>query len=150
MSPARTKLPFLALLATLLLLVALPAGTASAADTPEADRLATQNVIEQQITAFQAGDHERAYSLAAPGVKSVFPTVERFIDMVTTGYKPVYDPESYVFGRSIEQSGTIHQEVLVTDWEGRTWQAVYTLARQEDGSWKITGVKLNPYKGVSA
>ena len=122
---------------------------AFADDTSVADKQATQQVIERQIGAFKAGDHEKAYSFAAPGIKQVFPTVEHFINMVTTGYRPLYDPESYVFGRSVTLDGQIHQEVLVTDRSGKTWQAVYTLQKQEDGTWKVTGVKMNPYKGSS-
>jgi hypothetical protein len=115
-----------------------------------ADATATQGVIEDQIAAFKAGDGERAYSHAAPGIKQVFTTVDRFMSMVQTGYLPLYNPESYTFGRNAVIGGQVHQEVIVTDPSGKQWQAVYTLARQDDGSWKITGVKLNPYKGASA
>ena len=111
---------------------------------------AIQQVIADQIGAFQAGEHERAYSHAAPNIKGVFPTVERFISMVQTGYPMVYDPDSYVFGRNTQISGELYQEVIINDRSGKQWQAVYTLRQQEDGSWKITGVKINPYKGASA
>ena len=137
------------LLAAVLLFLLSPWSASFADETSDADRLATQQIIESQIGAFQSGDHEKAYSFAGPGIQRTFPTVERFIGMVTKGYGALYDPESYVFGRSIENAGQIHQEVLVTDRAGKTWQAVYTLQRQADGSWKITGVKLNPHKGTS-
>lgn len=121
-----------------------------AAEASQIDRKAVQSVIDGQIGAFKAHDHEKAYSFAGPGIRKIFPTVERFIGMVTGGYQPVYDPEHYSFGRSLDVDGTVHQEVILTDKNGKSWQAVYTLQKQEDGSWKITGVKLNPYKGVSA
>lgn len=117
---------------------------------PPGDESATRMVIEEQIAAFKAGDHARAYSHAAPNIQQVFPTVERFISMVQGGYMALYDPESYTFGRNALISGQVHQEVIVTDEAGKQWQAVYTLIRQPDGSWKISGVKLNPYKGLSA
>jgi hypothetical protein len=127
------------------------AQTAHAQETPSpADTTATQDVIGDQIAAFKAGDGARAYSHAAPGIKQVFTTVDRFMAMVQTGYLPLYNPESYTFGRNALIGGQVHQEVIVTDPSGKQWQAVYTLARQDDGSWKITGVKLNPYKGASA
>ncbi|MCG6859272.1 MAG: DUF4864 domain-containing protein [Salaquimonas sp.] len=149
MPSSRVSFHCLRLVTLVVFLLSLAVG-AFAADTAPADRLETQHVIDQQIGAFRAGDNEKAYSFAAPGIKQVFPTVERFIDMVTSGYMPVYDPESYVFGRSIDQGGQIHQEVIVTDRNGKTWQAVYTLQKQADDTWKITSVKLNPYKGASA
>jgi hypothetical protein len=117
---------------------------------PDTDSLATQQVIGGQIEAFKAGDGAKAYSYAAPSIKQVFTTVDIFMNMVQTGYMPLYKPESYVFGKNALISGQVHQEVLVTDAQGKQWQAVYTLMRQDDGSWKVTGVKLNPYNGVSA
>ena len=115
-----------------------------------ADEMATRQVIDEQIAAFRSGSHDRAYSYAAPNIRQIFPTVERFISMVQGGYMPLYSPEAYVFGRNALISGQVFQEVIVTDSAGKQWQAVYTLARQPDGSWKISGVKLDPYKGVSA
>lgn len=139
-----------ALLLALLTFAALaPVARSQEAPSP-ADATATQGVIEDQISAFKARDGERAYSHAAPGIKQVFTTVDRFMSMVQTGYLPLYNPESYTFGRNAVIGGQVHQEVIVTDPSGKQWQAVYTLARQEDGTWKITGVKLNPYKAVSA
>lgn len=109
-----------------------------------------QQVIADQIGAFQAGDDARAYSHAAPNIRDTFPTVERFMQMVKTGYPMVHDPDSWVFGRNTEISGERYQEVIINDRAGKQWQAVYTLRQQEDGSWKITGVKINPYKGAAA
>jgi len=122
---------------------------ARADEVPPADAKAVQEVIDGQIGAFRAQDHAKAYSFAAPGIRQVFPTVEGFMAMVTSGYQPVYDPESYTFGRNIAVGGQVHQELLITARDGKLWQAVYTLQKQEDGSWKVTGVKLNPFKGES-
>ena len=117
---------------------------------PPGDQSATRQVIDEQIAAFRSGAHDRAYSYAAPNIKQVFPTVERFIGMVQGGYMPLYSPDSYVFGRSTLIGEQVLQEVIVTDGSGQQWQAIYTLVKQPDGSWKISGVKLDPYKGVSA
>ena len=116
----------------------------------DADSTAIQGVIHDQIEAFKAGDDERAYSFAAPSIREIFPTVDRFIEMVQQGYRVLYRPAEYRFGRSTEVDGEIYQEVIATDEAGKLWQAVYTLRRQADGSWKITGVKLNPFSGASA
>jgi hypothetical protein len=113
------------------------------------DTGATQGVIDDQIAAFRSGENDRAYSHAAPNIKRIFPDPERFIGMVKGGYEALYNPESYTFGRNTFINGEIYQELIVTDRAGKQWQAVYTLKKQEDGSWKITGVKMNPYKGAS-
>ena len=122
---------------------------ATAQGVSEADQAATQTVIRDQIEAFRAGDHVRAYSHAAPAIRGIFPTVDGFIAMVQGGYMALYRPAEFRFGRNTEINGEIFQELIVTDETGKLWQAVYTLRRQEDGSWKITGVKLNPHKGAS-
>lgn len=114
-----------------------------------AETEATRTIIADQIGAFKAGDHDRAYSHAAPNIKRHFTTVDRFIGMVKRGYGAVYNPDSYVFGRNMQYNGEVYQEVIITDPAGKQWQAVYTLRQQEDGSWKITGVKMNPYKGAT-
>jgi hypothetical protein len=137
-----------ALALTLIVAFCVPALAQDA--VPGTDTMATQQVIGGQIEAFKAGDGAKAYSYAAPSIKQVFTTVDIFMNMVQTGYMPLYKPESYVFGKNALISGQVHQEVLVTDAQGKQWQAVYTLVRQDDGSWKVTGVKLNPYTGVSA
>lgn len=117
---------------------------------PPQDAEAARVVIEQQLSAFRAGNGEAAYSHAAPSIRRLYPTVERFMTMVETGYGVLTNPEAHVFGRNTSFGGEVHQEVIVTGPDGKQWQAVYSLARQEDGSWKITGVKMNPYKGVTA
>lgn len=124
------------------------ANTAAQNVSPEAQS-ATRNVIRDQIGAFQNLDHERAYSHAAPSIKQIFKTTDDFIAMVKGGYQPLYNPDNFIFGRNINLDGTIHQEVIVTDQNGKQWQTVYTLEQQPDGSWKITGVKMEPYNGAS-
>ena len=111
--------------------------------------LDTQAVIRDQLTAFQTRDHERAFSHAAPGIKNIFKNTENFIGMVRRGYAPLYEPETFIFSRSREEDGRIFQEVLVTDKNGKQWQAIYTLEKQADGSWKIAGVAMEPFKGAS-
>ncbi len=137
----------------LALALVLSAGAASA-DSPRpsaADRSAVIGVIASQMDAFRADDAERAYSYAAPTIKRMFPTPSVFMDMVRRGYRPVYRAEDPLFTRSrLVGEGRIVQEVLLTGPEGRPWTAVYTLERQADGSWRITGCYLREAAGESA
>ncbi len=116
--------------------------------TPEIED-STKGVIADQLAAFQSKDYERAFSHAAPTIKKIFKTTENFIGMVKGGYSQLYDPDSYIFGRNFNMDGTVHQEVITTDQQGKQWQAIYTLRQQPDGSWKITGVKMQPYAGAA-
>ena len=102
----------------------------------------SEMVISSQIEAFRAGDGERAFSFAAPGIRRAFGNSGAFMSMVKRGYMPVYAPRSFSFGRYSERNGLIFQEVLVTGPAGKEWVALYTLQRQDDGSLRITGVRL--------
>lgn len=106
-------------------------------------------VISDQLIAFQSKDHSRAYSHAAPNIKGFFTTVDQFIGMVKGGYGAIYNSDSFAYGRNRAFNGEVYQEVLITDQMGKQWQAVYSLKQQADGSWKITGVKINPHKGAA-
>jgi hypothetical protein len=116
----------------------------------EAETKAAQDAIEGQIKAFLAGDNAAAYSYAAPNVKEIFPTLETFMAMVTSGYQPVYRPRNYAFGKVRELSATsIVQQVLVVGPDGKDYEAIYTLERQADGKFRITGVSLRASNTLS-
>ncbi|MEM6462872.1 MAG: DUF4864 domain-containing protein [Pseudomonadota bacterium] len=103
-----------------------------------------QGIVEQQIVAFLQDDIDTAYSFAAPGIKSLYPEPERFIEMVKRNYQPVYRPGNYAFGRTMSGSdgNTIALELLITGPEGKDWRAIYVLKKQEDGEFQISGVRL--------
>ncbi len=71
--------------------------------------------------------------------------------MVTRGYQPVWKPQAYRFGKSAEiDDRQIAQQVLVTGPDGKEYEAVYTLRRQDDGSYKINGVRLREAASTGA
>lgn len=115
----------------------------------EADVRAVQLVIENQISAFKTGDHQSAYSFAAPNVKQAFPSAKIFIGMVEKGYKPLYNHSSYVFGKNTLSNGDVYQEIIISDDTRKLWQFIYTLSQQQDLSWKVTNVVMYPYEGTS-
>ncbi len=116
--------------------------SASATDS----NIEAQKVIEQQIQAFLHDDADAAYSFATPAIKARFPDKDTFFSMVKKSYQPVYHPGNYAFGRSKSSDGDalLYQEVLITGADGADWSAIYQLARQPDGSYKINGVQIGP------
>lgn len=133
-----------------LLLALTFAGAALAEGPSEADSGAIQGTIRSQLEAFKADDGEAAYSYAAPNVKAIFPTADAFMTMVKRAYQPVYRPKSYTFGKLEEKSGSVTQSVEILGPDGDYWTAVYTIARQGDGSWKITGCAIVKSEGGAA
>lgn len=123
--------------------------TVAHAQTSSENTASVQSVIENQINAFLKDDGDTAYSFAAPNIKSFFPNVDAFMSMVKQGYRPVYRPLSYTFGDATEENGQIGQSVLIDGDDGFAYEALYQLAKQPDGSWKITGVFLRKIPGAN-
>ncbi|MCA3555111.1 DUF4864 domain-containing protein [Aestuariivirga sp.] len=119
---------------------ALPARAESLSAQDEADFRA---VIADQIAAFRADDQARAYSHAAPMIRQIFPDPDRFMAMVKQGYRPVYRPQSFSFGKAgFSASGRPIQRVTIVGPDGMTYEAIYTMERQPDGTWQINGCAL--------
>lgn len=132
---ALAAMPFLALF---------PAGAG------EAEIRAAQSAVEGQLKAFQSDDGALAYSFAAPNVKRIFPTVDIFMGMVTSGYAPVRRPQTFAFGKVEEPSpGSIVQQVMIVGPDGKDYEAVYTLELQPDGQFRITGCSLRAASTLS-
>ncbi len=123
------------LVAAFLLGLSLPA---SAAD----DVAAAQGVIRSQEQAFARDDAAAAYSFAAPAIREEFPRADMFMFMVQKSYAPVYRHKSFEFGEAKSEGGWIAQRVHIIDADGEAWEALYTLERQPDGSFRITGCTL--------
>lgn len=117
----------------------------------EAEIRAAQSSIEGQIAAFLADDESAAYGFAAPNIQRLFPSVDRFMAMVKDGYRPVWKPRNFAFGRAREVApGSIVQQVLLVGPDGRDYEAIYTLELQPDGAFRITGVSLRGTTSLGA
>lgn len=109
-----------------------------------------QKVVESQLLAFRARDNEAAFSHASPSIRSMMGgSSERFIGMVRGDYEAIYSAKSFAFGRNKLDGRTAYQEVLLTGPNGKDWKALYTLTKQPDGTWKISGVRLLKDSGSS-
>jgi hypothetical protein len=121
------------------LLVVLP--QAALAFTDE-DRSQSRAIIERQIDAFRKDDGATAFSFASPALQEIFRDPEHFMAMVRNGYQPVYRPRNYAFGSITETDLGLTATLSIEDAEGGAWTAIYTLEKQADGSWRITGCRL--------
>ena len=124
----------------IVLLIVLLLGLSSPARAD--DVAAAQNVIRSQEQAFARDDAAAAWSHAAPAIQELFQRPEIFMQMVQQGYAPVYRHRSFEFGEAKAAGGQIAQRVHIVDDNGEAWEALYTLERQADGSFRITGCSL--------
>ena len=106
------------------------------------DVAAAQSVIRSQVEAFGRNDAAAAYSYAAPAIHEMFPQADIFMYMVQHSYAPVYRHKSFEFGEARVANGRVAQRASIVDQDGETWEALYTLEQQPDGSLKIIGCTL--------
>jgi hypothetical protein len=132
----------------LVLFAALLLGLASPARAGD-EVAAAQGVIRAQVEAFSHDDAAAAYSYAAPAIHEMFPQADLFMFMVQHSYAPVYRHRSFEFGEAAVEGGRVAQHAHIVDENGETWEALYTLEQQPDGSFKIIGcVLLKPGQAV--
>lgn len=125
--------------------------SARAESLSENDKMSFQSIITGQIEAFRADDGRRAYDYAAPMIRKTFPTPEHFMAMVKRGYPQVYRPQSFKFGvAGPDAAGHPTQHLTIVGPDGYTYEAIYTMERQPDGTWQINGCKLLKIPGLSA
>ncbi|GJE38714.1 DUF4864 domain-containing protein [Methylobacterium persicinum] len=123
----------------------------SGAVAGEAEQAAARTVITRQAEAFGRDDAPTAYAQAAPAIRQIFPNADLFLGMVRNQYQPVYRHRSFVFGQARDLGDTsVSQTVAIQDETGTDWTAEYTLERQSDGEWRITGCRLTKAPGTSA
>ncbi len=130
-----------------LLFVLFAAVPPAAAQTSETDRAEIVRVIGAQMNAFLRDDGTEAFSYAAPSIRAMFQTPERFMTMVQRGYLPVYRPRDVQFLDLVESEGRPLQKVQVVGPDGRPVMAVYTMEMQPDGTWRIAGCVLFQVEG---
>jgi hypothetical protein len=124
--------------------------TARAADLGAGDAKSVRAVIQSQLTAFAADDAARAFSFATPQLREAFGSADNFIRMVRSSYPVVYRPATVAFLKPQIDQGTVVQAVHFTDGGGVLWLALYTLERQRDKRWRISGCQVVQAEGRAA
>jgi Domain of unknown function (DUF4864) len=104
-------------------------------------------VVQGQLDALAKDDAAKAFSFAAPNVREAFRTAPRFLDMVQRGYPVVYRPASVAFLKVEGKDRLAFQRVQMTDQAGEPWLATYSLERQKNGQWRITGCSVVENRG---
>ena len=115
-----------------------------------ADTARVRSAVQSQLAAFAKDDGPKAFSYAAPNVRKRLGTPAAFLDMVRRSYPVVYRPATTAF-LTVEGAGNLAvQRVQMQDAAGAAYLATYTLARQNDKTWRITGCEVTVNKGQTA
>ncbi len=126
-------------------LAALPA--MSAGLSPK-DQKQIIDVVQGQLNAFAKDDAAKAFSYAAPNIKRLLGSAENFLEMVRSQYEVVYRPASTIFMQPVGEGREAMLKVQMTDEDGDDWIATYTLERQKDKAWRITGCAVREATGT--
>ncbi len=115
---------------------------ASTASAQESTAARSRTIIERQFDAFARDDAEAAYALADPTIKEMFDDADRFLAMVRDRYPPVYRHRSVEFGEFTELGDEASLEATLVDADNVVWTALYSLRREANGDWLISGCVL--------
>jgi hypothetical protein len=117
-------------------------GPAPGAPVDQADTAAIQAVIAHQLGAFLHDDGQAAFADASPSIQQMFHDPDTFMEMVKTGYLPVYRSSHVEFRDLGMIDGKLIQQVYMVGPDGVAVLALYEMQRQPDGSWRINGCAI--------
>jgi hypothetical protein len=103
-----------------------------------------RSMITAQRRALVDGDGEKAFRYASPGIRAQFGDGENFLAMVHAGYEPLLSARRVKFLEGAVIDGAVIQPLQLEDTDGTVRVALYTLERQRDGSWRISGCQIAP------
>ncbi|MEL6610110.1 MAG: DUF4864 domain-containing protein [Pseudomonadota bacterium] len=108
-----------------------------------ADEAGIRATITGQMEAFRAEDAEGAFSYAAPNIKGMFGSADRFGMMVRNGYPMVWNNVDVQYLELRELGGRLWQMVQVQDTDGGYHYLDYLMVETPDG-WQIAAVQFLP------
>ena len=127
--------------------LAAPARAAAANDDSvlaDAEWLAIKRTISEQLAALKAGDAGKAFAHASPAIRQQFGTAADFLAMVRTAYGALIAARYTEFLEGAIIEGSVIQPLRLVAPDNSVQVALYTMQRQPDGRWKISGCVLAP------
>lgn len=114
------------------------------------DEKAVLAVLQSQLAAFAKDDADKAFSYATPELRKTIGSASAFMAMVKGSYPVVYRPASVVFLKAEGSGNEVVQKVQMLDATGTSYLALYSLQRQKDKTWRISGCAVIENKGRMA
>jgi hypothetical protein len=108
-----------------------------------------QDVIGQQLDAFNARDLPTAFGFASPTIKRIFETPDNFGSMVARGFPMVWDNSDTRYLGLRADGASSYQQVMIRDQTGVFHVLEYKMIPVGDG-WQIDGVQVLPAPQVGA
>ena len=111
------------------------------------DSDAIEDVITNQLSAFNDRDVQTAWSFASPMIQGLFGNPQNFGTMVEQGYPMVWTNSDVQFLELREIAGLFYQKVMLRDPGGQRHVMEYAMVETPAG-WLINGVAELPLPDV--
>ena len=102
-----------------------------------------EDVITNQLKAFNDRDVTQAWQYASPMIQGMFGSPDNFGMMVERGYPMVWDNSNVRFLDRQDFDSRTRQEVMITGPDGQFYILDYQMIETPDG-WLINGVQVIP------
>jgi Domain of unknown function (DUF4864) len=119
------------------------AAAAQTAPTP-AEWQSIQEVIAAQRAAIIAGDADKAFGYASPGIQQQFGDAASFLAMVDAAYSALESARYVEFLEGAVIDGIVVQPLRLIDADNTVRVALYTMEKQVDGEWCISSCRIAP------
>jgi Domain of unknown function (DUF4864) len=120
-----------------------PSATADAT-LSAAEWQAIKGAISEQLAALKAGDGPKAFAHASPAIRQQFGTATDFLAMVRTAYGALIAARYTEFLEGAVIDGNVLQPLRLVGPDNSVRVALYTMQKQPDGRWTISGCVLAP------
>jgi hypothetical protein len=122
----------------------IPPSNAAKPAVGAADWKAIKTVIAEQRSAFLAGDAGKAFGYASPGIREQFSDAATFLAMVRAGYSALLTARYIEFLEGAVIDGIVVQPLRLVDTDNTVRVALYTMEKQKNGIWRISGCHIAP------
>jgi hypothetical protein len=125
---------------------ALGISAALAAEPPmrASDWKSIKQVITAQRAALIAGAGEKAFGYATPAIRAQFGDADIFMAMVQLEYSALLTARYTEFLEGAVIDGLIIQPLRLVDADNSVRVALYTMEKQKNGAWRISGCRIGP------
>lgn len=117
---------------------------AATAQMRASDWKSIKQVISAQRAALIAGDGDKAFGYATPPLRAQFGDADTFMAMVHLGYPALLTARYTEFLEGAVIDGLIIQPLRLVDTDNSVRVALYTMEKQKNGAWRISGCRIGP------
>ncbi len=99
-------------------------------------------MIQRQLDAFLRDDASAAFACQTQAARNRFRTPVAFLERIKRRFPTLYRPKRIAFDAVIDVQGQVAQQLLVQGNQGVPMLAIFVMALEADGHWRIDACLL--------